>query len=76
MELQNEKNRLKIMQRELKALQVPIPPGGSMRLLDEIEKLRHNCNQMAQEVEEAGPSYSEFFLSLLNNYSLNFLLFV
>ena len=49
-----------MMQRELKAIEAPIPEGGSKQLSEEIEQLRINCKQMAQEVEEAGPSYGEY----------------
>lgn len=58
-ELENDRNRLYLMQRELRTLQAPLPAGGSLSLADEIERLRYNCKQMVQEVEEAGPSYSK-----------------
>lgn len=47
------------MQLELKAIEEPLPAGGAQTLSEEIEKLRNDCNQMAQEVEEAGPSYGK-----------------
>lgn len=62
MELENDKKRLKMMQRELKAIQAPLPEGGAQALSDEIEKLRENCDQMVKEVEEAGPSYGKYII--------------
>lgn len=56
-ELENEKKRLEVMQRELHAIVAPLPEGGSNALSEEIELLQINCKQMALEVEEAGPSY-------------------
>lgn len=55
--LENDKKRLQFIQQELKVFQTQLPPGSSQRLVEEIERLRHNCNQMSQEVEEAGPGY-------------------
>lgn len=65
MELENDKKRLKMMQRELKAIQAPLPEGGAQALSDEIEKLRENCDQMVKEVEEASPSYGKFIIIFL-----------
>lgn len=59
-ELENDKKRLQLIQRELRVLQAPLPPGSSQLLSNEIERLRHTCNQMVQEVEEAGPAYGLF----------------
>lgn len=56
-ELEKDKKRLQYIQQELKVFQAQLPPGSSQRLAEEIEQLRHNCNQMSQEVEEAGPAY-------------------
>lgn len=59
MELDKERNGLERMQIEIQAIQLPIPEGGIEILSKEIEKLRQDCDQMSQEVEEAGPSYGE-----------------
>lgn len=59
-ELENDKKRLQFIQRELKVFQAQLPPGSSQLLSEEIERLRHNCNQMSQEVEEAGPAYGSY----------------
>ena len=61
-ELENDKKRLQSIQREVKVLQAHLPPGSSQLLSEEIERLRRTCNQMAQEVEEAGPAYGLFHL--------------
>lgn len=59
------------MLREISVLQSPIPPDGCTTLLDEIERLRRNCRQMAQEVEEACPSTGklDLFISHPNDFS-------
>lgn len=59
MELEKERTGLARMQIEIQAIQLPIPEGGIEILSKEIEKLRQDCDQMSQEVEEAGPSYGE-----------------
>lgn len=68
-ELENDRKRLTQMQREINTLRSPIPAGGTTRLIDEIQRLRHSCKQMVQEVEEAGP-YSKcyFFFSYFLRY--------
>lgn len=43
------------MQREIKALEAPLPAGGSDRLQDEIERLRLECDRMVMAVEDYGP---------------------
>lgn len=53
-ELDKYKKRLESMQREIWALNAPLPVGGPERLQDEIERLRTTCKQMAMAVEEAG----------------------
>lgn len=53
-ELDNDKERLELMQREIRALQSPLPPDGAIRLQNEIQRLRSNCERMVLEVEEAG----------------------
>lgn len=58
-ELENDKKRLQFIQRELQVFQAQLPPGSSQRLAEEIERLRLNCKQMSQEVEEAGPGYGK-----------------
>lgn len=58
LELDKERKRLERMQRELQAIQAPMPDGGLHVLNQEIEKLRNDCKLMAQYVEEAGPSYA------------------
>lgn len=47
------------MQRELRAIQTPIPAGGMGSLTKEIELLRDDCKRMAQEVEETGPTFGK-----------------
>lgn len=73
LELEKDRKRLERMQRELQAIQAPLPDGGLEALNQEIDKLRIDCKIMAQYVEEAGPSYGKkpiaisidsFFLSL------------
>lgn len=59
LELDKDRKRLERMQRELQAIQAPIPDGGLQALSQEIEKLRNDCKVMAQYVEEAGPSYGK-----------------
>lgn len=56
-ELENEKKRLQLIQREVKVFQAQLPPGSSQILSEEIERLHRNCNQMSQEVEKARPDY-------------------
>lgn len=60
LELEKDRKRLERMQRELLAIQAPMPDGGLDALNHEIEKLRTDCRNMAQLVEEAGPSYGEY----------------
>lgn len=70
-ELDNDKERLELMQREIRALQLPLPPGGALRLQNEIQRLRSNCERMVLEVEEAG-QYGKFpFLCFLNKNVLS-----
>lgn len=57
LELEKDRKRLERMQRELRALQTPIPDGGMLALTTEVETLRKDCNYMVQQVEDAGPSY-------------------
>lgn len=59
LELEKDRKRLERMQRELQAIQAPLPDGGLGVLSIEIEKLRNDCKVMAQYVEEAGPSYGK-----------------
>ncbi|XP_055312101.1 uncharacterized protein LOC129574307 isoform X2 [Sitodiplosis mosellana] len=58
LELEKDRKRLERMQRELQAIQAPIPDGGLDGLNLDIDKLRHDCKLMASLVEEAGPSYA------------------
>lgn len=60
LELEKDRKRLERMQRELQAIQAPMPDGGLDALTQQIEKLRTDCRNMAQLVEEAGPSYGEY----------------
>lgn len=64
LELEKDQKRLERMQRELQAIQAPLPDGGLEALTIEIEKLRNDCKLMAQHVEEAGPSYGWLFYLL------------
>lgn len=66
LELEKDRKRLERMQRELQAIQAPMPDGGLDGLNQEIEKLRNDCKMMAQYVEEAGPSYGKQTLRNLN----------
>lgn len=59
LELEKDRKRLERMQRELLAIQAPMPDGGLDGLSQEIDKLRNDCKVMAQYVEEAGPSYGK-----------------
>lgn len=59
LELEKDRKRLERMQRELQAIQAPMPDGGLDGLNREIEKLRNDCKVMAQYVEETGPSYGK-----------------
>lgn len=59
LELEKDRKRLERMQRELQAIQAPLPDGGLDALNLEVEKLRSDCKRMAQHVEEAGPSYGK-----------------
>lgn len=56
------------MQREIRALQSPLPADGALRLQNEIQRLRNNCERMVLEVEEAG-QYGKlfFFFNLIEN---------
>lgn len=58
-ELEKDRKRLERMQRENDILSQPLPEGGIELITKEIEKLRDDCNRMAQEVEEAGPSFGK-----------------
>lgn len=49
-----------MIRREICVIEAPLPAGGAIALAKEIDELRRNCNQMAKEVEEAGPSYGKF----------------
>lgn len=57
LELEKDRKRLERMQRELQAIQAPIPDGGIDQLNLDIDQLRNDCKLMASLVEEAGPSY-------------------
>lgn len=57
LELEKDRKRLERMQRELQAIQAPIPVGGIDALNLDIDKLRSDCKLMSALVEEAGPSY-------------------
>lgn len=57
LELEKDRKRLERMQRELQAIQAPIPDGGIDALNLDVDKLRNDCKLMASLVEEAGPSY-------------------
>lgn len=59
LELDKDRKRLERIQRELQAIQAPLPDGGLHTLTLEIEQLRNDCKLMAQYVEEAGPSYGK-----------------
>lgn len=56
-EMEKERKRLEVIKREISAIEAPFPEGGSIALAEEIDELRKSCNQMAKEVEEAGPGY-------------------
>lgn len=43
------------MIREITVLQSPLPIDSCSSLSDDIKRLRNNCIQMSQEVEEASP---------------------
>ncbi|XP_031629220.1 probable basic-leucine zipper transcription factor N isoform X2 [Contarinia nasturtii] len=55
LELEKDRKRLERMQRELLAIQAPLPHGGLTALNFEIEELQKNCRLLAQQVEESGP---------------------
>lgn len=64
LELDKDRKRLERMQRELIAIQAPMPDGGLRALNQEIDKLRNDCKVMAQYVEEAGPSYGTYIFAI------------
>lgn len=70
LELEKDRKRLERMQRELQAIQAPIPDGGLDAINLDIDKLRNDCKLMASLVEEAGPSYGMMNLvfELLRKY--------
>lgn len=75
-ELNKEKKRLDDIKRELLAIEAQLPVGGAKTLSEEIEQLQINCSQMAKEVEEAGPSYSNIQLTISHAiYLSNLILF-
>jgi hypothetical protein len=53
-ELRNVRNHLESMHRDIRVLRHPIPPGGLHKLVNEISRLRQECEQMAAELDEAG----------------------
>lgn len=57
-ELENEKKRLKLLQRELEAIREPLPAHAVETLTQVIQQLRNHCKQMTQEIDEVGPSYA------------------
>lgn len=57
-ELESEKNRLKMLQRELEAIQTPLPEHAMQTLTQVIQQLRHHCKQMTQVIDEVGPTYA------------------
>lgn len=65
--MEKERKRLEVIKREISAIEAPFPEGGSIALAEEIDELRKSCNQMAKEVEEAGPGYGNWIKSLLCN---------
>lgn len=58
-ELEKDRKILERMKRELLVIQSPIPGDEIDTLTKEIEELRNDCKQMAQEVDEAGSSYGK-----------------
>lgn len=57
-ELENEKKRLKLLQRELEAIREPLPAHAVETLTQVIQQLRNHCKQMTQEIDEVGPTYA------------------
>lgn len=57
-ELENEKKRLKMLQRELAAIQTPLPADAMQTLTQVIQQLRNHCKQMTQVIDEVGPTYA------------------
>lgn len=57
-ELENEKKRLKLLQRELAAIQTPLPADAMQTLTQVIQQLRNHCKQMTQVIDEVGPTYA------------------
>lgn len=57
-ELENEKKRLKMLQRELAAIQTPLPADAMQTLTQIIQQLRNHCKQMTQKIDEVGPTYA------------------
>lgn len=57
-ELESEKKRLKTLQRELEAIQTPLPMHAIQTLSQVIQQLRNHCKQMTQVIDEVGPTYA------------------
>lgn len=57
-ELENEKKRLKMLQRELEAIKTPLPAHAIQTLTQDIQQLRNHCNQMTQVIDKVGPTYA------------------
>lgn len=57
-ELENEKKRLKMLQRELEAIKTPLPAHAMQTLTHVIQQLRNHCNQMTQVIDKVGPTYA------------------
>lgn len=57
-ELEKDKQQLEMIQKEIQDLESPLPESGNTsQLKQEINQLRSDCERMAAEVEEAGPSF-------------------
>lgn len=73
-ELDKDRKILERMKRELLVIQSPISEDEIDTLTKEIETLRNDCKQMAQEVDEAGLSYGNYFYlftTFLNKSKIN-----
>lgn len=53
-ELDKYRKRLDTMQRDVRALEMPLPASAPDQLQEEIKRLQTVCDRMAAAVEEAG----------------------
>lgn len=55
-ELEMEKKRLQMLQKELEVIQTPMPDHMMQSLIQDIQQLRNHCNQMNQMIDDVGPT--------------------